>query len=53
MIDNCPELYNDVSVEYEDMFSQSGKQLKLVRLFQSILETREKLLSEANSSNEA
>ena len=52
IIDNCPELYDDVSVEYDDMFRKSSKQLKLVKLFQIILDTREKLKSEDNDINQ-
>ena len=52
MIDNCPELFNDVSVEYEDMFRKSDKQLKLVKLFQKIMDTREKLMTEENDDTQ-
>ena len=46
LIKNCKELYDDQSVEYEDIFEEQEKQLKATRLFQVVLETRERLLEE-------
>ena len=46
LLQKCQELYNDVSVEYDDLFSTSEKQLQAVKLFEKVLMTREKLLQE-------
>ena len=46
IINNCPELFNDISVEYEDIFKGPEKQLKIVKLFHAIVNTRDKLISE-------
>ena len=44
LLKECEELYNDKSVEYDDIFSTSEKQLQAVKLFEKILQTPEKLL---------
>ena len=44
LLKECKELYNDESVEYEDIFSTTEKQLQAVKLFEKVLQTREKLL---------
>ena len=43
LIDNCSELYNNVVVEHDDIFGKVDKQLSVVRLYQKVLEVREKL----------
>ena len=40
----CEDLYNDDTVEYEDIFSNTENQLKAVKLFQKVLKVRENLL---------
>ena len=43
IINNCPDLFNDVSVKYEDLFSPHPEiQLRATILLQSALETRER-----------
>ena len=49
LIENCQALHDDYSVEYEDLFEGKEKQLKATRLFQVVLETRERLLEEKES----
>ena len=49
LIENCQQLHDDYSVEYEDIFEETEKQLKATRLFQAVLETRERLLEEKTS----
>ena len=44
IIENCPELYNDVQLEYEDIYGSEDSQLRMVKLYSIILKTREKLL---------
>ena len=45
LINNCSDLYNDSFVKYEDLFSSEiEKQLKATKLFDAVLETRNKLL---------
>ena len=44
LLKECEELYNDESVEYEDIFSTTEKQLQAVKLFEKVLQTCEKLL---------
>ena len=46
LLKQCSELYNDISVEYNDLFSTSEKQLQAVKLFKKVLQIREKLLQE-------
>ena len=46
LIEKCPELFNDVDVEYEDIFSNTTKQLKAVKLFSAILEVRKSIVDE-------
>ena len=47
IINNCPELFNDFSVKYEDLFSpHPPKQLHATRLLQSALETRDRILTQ-------
>ena len=43
LLNQCEDLYNDVSVEYGDLFSTTTKQLQPVKLFEKILKVREKL----------
>ena len=46
IIENCPDVFNDYTVEYQDIFSvQPNVQLSATRLLQSALETRERLLN--------
>ncbi len=46
IIDNCPDVFNDYTVQYQDIFSvEPSVQLAATRLLQSALETRERLIS--------
>ena len=44
IIQNCKELYEDMTIEYEDLFKTLDKQLKLALLFKQALKTRDQLL---------
>ena len=44
LIDNCKALYDDSTVQYEDIFCTEVKQLPAVKLFVIVLEVRQKLL---------
>ena len=47
LINQCDDLYNDISVEYGDLFSKmTTKQLQAVKLFQKVLKVREDLLAD-------
>ena len=46
LILNCKELYNDSVVECNDIFGNERKQLPAVRLFQKVLDIKEKILNE-------
>ena len=44
LVSNCAELYNNIDVKYEDIFSRNTKeQLRAVKLFAAVLSTKEKL----------
>ena len=44
LLNNCPELYNDTMVSYNDLYGSLGKQCRAVKLFEKILAKREELL---------
>ena len=44
IIENCKELYEDLTVEYEDLFKSSSKQHKMAQLFKLALKTRDQML---------
>ena len=44
IINNCSMLFENIDAEYEDIYGKPEKQLKIVRLFRSILQTKEKML---------
>ena len=46
LLNNCEKLANNVTVEYEDIFSEEiGKQLNAIKLIAQIWNTRQKLIS--------
>ena len=46
IIDNCEELYNDSTVQYDDIFSQNpDKLLKVTKLFAAVTKARNALLN--------
>ena len=51
IIDNCKELYENINIEHDDIFGDTKKQLKVVRLYQKVLEAREKILEEERDQN--
>ena len=44
LLNQCESLYNDESVEYDDIFADKESQLKAVKLFEKVLEVRDNLL---------
>ena len=44
IIIECQELYDDVEVEHEDIFSKPEKQLKAAKLYQAIFKTIDRIL---------
>ena len=46
IIDNCPQLLDNIDVEYEDIYAEPEKQLKITKLFRKILETRDKIMED-------
>ena len=44
LLNQCEALYNDESVEYDDIFADKESQLKAVKLFEKVLEVRDNLL---------
>ena len=40
---NCPEMANNHDVDYSDLFKDTDRQLKCVRLFRKILNTMQKM----------
>ena len=44
MINNCKDLYNDTVVEYNDLFGETSRQLRAVRLFSKVLKTRKQMI---------
>ena len=45
LISKCPELYNDRTVKYEDLFGNLKAQRRAVILFEKVLKRHEELLS--------
>ena len=43
IINNCPMLFENIDTEYEDIHGKPEKQLQIVRLYRSILQTKEKM----------
>ena len=46
IINKCTILFENIDVEYEDIYGKPEKQLKITRLFRSILQTRDKISEE-------
>ena len=44
LLKECPDLYNDRIVRYEDLFGNLSAQIRAVKLFEKVLEKREELL---------
>ena len=40
ILENCPILSNDMDTEYEDIFSDSDTQLKVVQIYKEVFETK-------------
>ena len=46
LISNCPELYENIDVEYNDVFGDTVRQLAATRLYEKVLEARDKLMEQ-------
>ena len=46
IIQQCPMLYNNINVEYEDIYGTPKKQLKITKLYRNILSTKDKIITE-------
>lgn len=44
LLNQCEALYNDESVEYDDIFADKESQLKAVKLLEKVLEVRDNFL---------
>ena len=43
LIDNCPDLYNDVLVEYEHIFKGTNDQLMAIKLYREVFKVKHSL----------
>ena len=48
LIDNCPELYNDRMVSFNDLFGSVERQIRAMKLYEKILAKREELLEKTS-----
>ena len=39
LLDNCPDLYNDIEVEYSQIFKGTDDQLSATRLYHKVFQT--------------
>ena len=44
ILENCPDLAENINIEYEDIFANGSKQMEAAILFSKVWKTREKLL---------
>ena len=49
MIEMCKELYSDTSIEYEDIFGDSDKQLEVVKMYIRIFDIKKTKEEEAKN----
>ena len=52
VIDRCNPLFDNIDIEYEDIYSTPEKQLKITKLYRSILQTRDKIVEESSLTND-
>ena len=45
ILNRCSELYNDRISQYEDIFGQIEKQVRIAKLFEAVFKTREQILN--------
>ena len=46
LINRCPELYNDSIINYDDIYSNISKQVRVTKLFDKVLRVRDKIFEE-------
>ena len=45
-ITRCPDLYNDSIINYDDIYSDVNKQVRVTKLYEKVLKVRDKILEE-------
>ena len=43
LLDNCPNLFNDIDVEYGHIFGELSQQLKAVKLFNQVYKVKQEI----------
>ena len=46
IVNSCPDLYEDRISKYEDVFGHIDKQVRITKLFESVMKTREEMLQQ-------
>ena len=46
LINRCPKLYNDSIINYDDIYGDINKQLRVTKLFDEVLTVRDKIMEE-------
>ena len=53
LIDNCPSLYHDNVVQFQDIYSEDlEKQIRVTKLYEKVLIVREELLTEREGTTD-
>ena len=50
IIDECPMLYNNINIEYEDIYGSYSEQIKITKLYRNILDTRNRIMDEVDQN---
>ena len=50
IIEECPSLYNNITIEYEDIYGSPDQQIEITKLYRKILETRKQILDEIDQN---
>ena len=50
IIEECTMLFNNIDIEYEDIYGPPNKQIKITKLYRKILETRSRILDEIDQT---
>ena len=43
-------LYNNINIEYEDIYGSYDKQIKITKLYRNILDTRNRIMDEVDQN---
>ena len=52
IINNCPELKNDVETEYQDLFDSMQSQIKAVKIFMAIFKIKQEIEERAEETED-